>query len=636
MTLVAGEFVVREQSWRDRQVLYYVPRGREADVERTFARTPAMLEFFSRRFGVPYPWDKYAQVVVEQFVVGGMENTSATTLYEGVLHDERALLDSSPDWLISHELGHQWWGDLVTCKDWAHLWLNEGFATYCEVLWAEHHQGRDERDYRLWEKLNSARSGTAETRPIADRFYAHPQKMFDNRAYPKAGWVLHMLRHRLGDEAFFGGLQQYLRRFAFKSAETTDLRQTLEQVSGLSLERFFYDWVEQPGHPVLEVASKYSADEKVLRIDLKQTQKRPAFDLPLRIDVVLGEGRTQSVHHRMIDKQDTLYVSLPERPLGVRVDPEFTLLAEIRENKIRDWWAWQIRRAPSVSERLRAVVHFEKSRAAADLKLLREVLETDGFWGVRAVAARALGTTRQPAARDALLAAFEQPDARVRRAVVLALKSFKRDGKVNAALLNHWKSDEPSYAVRAAVLETLAEVSEKVANEPFLAALQMPSHREVIRRAALRALGRNDDPETLKVLREWLRPGHPRDCRIAAAEALAERHRRQSLPVAEAERSVQAMLAVLPGAGPRLRRGIVTALGRMGKRAEKALPELNRLALADASPQVRDAANAAIQSIERDDPVQKRLDELAKRLQNLERRNEELKSELSKLRQLAK
>jgi aminopeptidase N len=129
ITLVVGQFDIVEEKWKDLPVLYYVPKGRKEEIARTFGRTREMLDLFSRKFGIDYPWEKYAQVVVEQFTAGGMENTSATTLHDRVLHDERSMLDHSPDGLIAHELAHQWWGDLVTCRDWSHLWLNEGFAS---------------------------------------------------------------------------------------------------------------------------------------------------------------------------------------------------------------------------------------------------------------------------------------------------------------------------------------------------------------------------------------------------------------------------------------------------------------------------------------------------------------------------
>src|SRR5262249_34353741 len=235
VTLVVGQFDVVKEDWHGLPVLYYVPKGRKPDVARTFGRTREMLTFFSKRFGIAYPWEKYAQVVVEQFSSGGMENTSATTLTDRALLDERAFLDSSPDGLIAHELGHQWWGDLVTCRDWSHIWLNEGFATFSEVLWMEHDKGADEAAYLLLQKARSARGG-GKDRPIVDRRYTSAVSMFDARAYPKGAWVLHMLRRRLGDDAFWRAMRRYGTEHRLKSVETSDFRKTLERDTGFNLE----------------------------------------------------------------------------------------------------------------------------------------------------------------------------------------------------------------------------------------------------------------------------------------------------------------------------------------------------------------------------------------------------------------
>src|SRR5438093_8464289 len=178
VTLVVGRFDVVREEWQDLPVLYYVPKGHKDDIARTFGRTRDMLAFFSKRFGVDYPWEKYAQVVVEQFTAGGMENTSATTLTEFALHDQRSMLDSSPDGLIAHELAHQWWGDMVTCRDWAHIWLNEGFASYAEALWDEHSKGPDEYAYNVWQKADRAISG-GKQRPVVDHRYPNPSSVFD-------------------------------------------------------------------------------------------------------------------------------------------------------------------------------------------------------------------------------------------------------------------------------------------------------------------------------------------------------------------------------------------------------------------------------------------------------------------------
>ncbi|MGL5098263.1 MAG: M1 family metallopeptidase, partial [Planctomycetia bacterium] len=285
VTLVVGRFHVAKEEWRRKPVYYYVPPERAADAGRTFGRTVQMMDFFSDRFGVEYPWPKYAQVVVEQFMWGGMENTSATTLVHSTMHDERAMLDDSPDWLIAHELAHQWWGDLLTCKDWSHLWLNEGFATYCEWLWMQHAEGDDAVQERMLRDGEAARSDGPKKRPVVDRYYTSPGSMFDARSYPKGAWVVHMLRQRVGDVAFFAGLKQYLTEYRHRTVETDDLRLVFERTTGRSLERFFHDWTERPGHPVVEVNQSYDADAKAVLITVKQTQTGDAFHFPLKVEV---------------------------------------------------------------------------------------------------------------------------------------------------------------------------------------------------------------------------------------------------------------------------------------------------------------------------------------------------------------
>ncbi|MFP6765769.1 MAG: M1 family aminopeptidase, partial [Planctomycetaceae bacterium] len=366
VTLVAGAFEVGRSEWKNRPVTYYVHKSRAADIERTFRNTPKMLDFFSERFGIEYPWDQYAQVVVEQFMWGGMENTSATTLYDRVMHDERALIDSNPDWLIAHELGHQWWGDLVTCKDWSHLWLNEGFATYCELLWAEHYRGRDERDYLLLAKSRAARSGPALKRPVVDRYYPDPSTMFDSRAYPKGGWILHMLRSHLGDDDFFRGIQRYGTVYAYQTVETNDLRQIFEKLYGISLERFFHDWTQRPGHPVVLVKSNYSAQDNQLKLEISQTQKEEPFHFPLRIELTMpGNAEPVVFERQMTDRSFTAYLKAEQRPTLIRVDPDVTLLAEIKEEKARDWWIAQLS-APTVIERVRAIEHLISGKTDAN------------------------------------------------------------------------------------------------------------------------------------------------------------------------------------------------------------------------------------------------------------------------------
>jgi len=249
MTFAAGEFSEIRDEWRGVPVQYFVQPGREDDGRRAFENTPAMMDFFSEATGVRYPYAKYAQVAVADFVYGGMENTSATTQTDRTLHDARAHLDFSSDPLVSHELAHQWFGDLVTCRDWGHAWLNEGFATYFECLWREHHLGYDEFLYDVFGLLQSYLGEERERyrRPIVTNTYGDPSDLFDRHLYEKGGLVLHMLRRGLGEEAWRASLKHYLERHRGGNVTTPDFQRAIEDVTGRNLEGFFQQWVWAPG-----------------------------------------------------------------------------------------------------------------------------------------------------------------------------------------------------------------------------------------------------------------------------------------------------------------------------------------------------------------------------------------------------
>jgi len=630
-TLVVGRFEVAREQWRGRPVLYYVPPESAVNTARTFGRTVEMLDFFSDTFGIEYPWEKYAQVVVEQFTAGGMENTSATTLYRGVMHDERAMLDSTPDRLIAHELGHQWWGDLVTCRNWSHLWLNEGFATYCEVLWYEHKLGRDEADYLLYSKSRSGRSGTALTRPIVDRRYPSPRSMFDSRAYPKAGWVLHMLRHRVGDDAFFRALQRYGTVYSYQVAETGDLRRTFERLLGHSLERFFFDWTERSAHPVLTVSSRYDADSKQVRVEVTQDQDGEPFAFPLTVTFVVP-GRSEPVRLDLVvtEKRQVAFVPVTSRPTLVRVDPEHTLLAEVKEKKSRGWWVAQLKNAPRVPERLRAVAHFAPSRSEADRKLLVATLAGDKFYGVRVAAASAVGRISDDLSRPVLLAALQQENPFVRAAAAGALGSFDKNTEVGDVLETAWSDGDPSYKVEAAVLRSLARIR-PLPLKTLEEALKRDSHRETIRQAALGALSRHKDLKAIEILLGWTTPDRPRRCRIAAIAGLGQRVTRAGTPDSATTRAVKVLTKLLGASGPRIRAAALQAMRRLGSSAKAAEEVVASLAEHDPEGRVRVAARAALKALQQEKTASAELDRLRGELDSLKKRNQDLADRLKKL-----
>lgn len=625
VTLVVGQFDVIQEDWNRLPVLYYVPKGRKPDVARTFGRTRAMLDFFTKRFGIDYPWEKYAQVVVEQFTSGGMENTSATTLTERTLHDERAFLDSSPDGLIAHELAHQWWGDMLTCRDWAHLWLNEGFATFAEVIWAEHNQGADEGAYLNLTKKRLALAGGKE-RPVVDRRYPSPGSMFDARSYPKGSWVLHMLRKQLGDEAFWKALRRYGVEHRYQTVDTTDFRKTLERETGRDLERFFHDWTERPGHPVLECAVEYLSESKQAKLSVKQTQAGDAFHVPLHV-AFHGGGKTPPVplDQTLTEKEATFFVTLPDRPSRIEVDPEQAVLADIKETKSRDLWLAQLRQSASVASRARAAEHFGQSKADVDREALAKALADEKFWGVQVEIAHALGKSGGDASREALVGGLKQTHPKVRRACAEQLGKFRRDAKTAAALKGVLKQGDASYFVEAAAVTAYAKLRQPDTSAVVLPYLAKPSYNEVLRSAVLEGLGHAGDLGAVDTLIAWSKRGKPRGPRVAALHALVRLAQTGNPTDKQRQTIVAAITGCLEGETPPIRRAAVTAIRDLGRLAELSLTTLEAIILHDPDDRVRDMAQKAIVQIRAQAPVPTELTRLREELDQLRKAQEEMR-----------
>lgn len=634
MTLVVGKYAVVAEDYKGKPVLYYVPPGRRADVARSFGRTRDMLDFFSTRFGIEYPWEKYAQVVVEQFTWGGMENTSATTLVDSAVQDERSMLDGTPDGLIAHELGHQWWGDLVTARDWAHLWLNEGFASYCEVLWADHHDGKDEANYDLYHKAAAAIAG-GKDRPVVDRRYPTPDAMFDGRAYPKGAWVLHMLRGRLGEDAFWKCIRTYGTDHRHKSVETSDLRRTCERVTGKNLERFFYDWTERPGAPLLDVTTEYLADTKQLKATVKQTQPGEPFAFPLPVRVRGKSGKADDHAIQIGEKDLVTYLPLAEPPTGVEVDPDLTVLAEVTEHKGRDWWTAQLQTGTSVAARLRAAKHFGKAR---DVGVLAKALKDEKFWGVSAEIAHHLGEAGGAAARDALLAGLANGQAKVRRAVATALGKFAKDETVAAALKGVVQKGDKSYAVEAAAVRSYGSLKLDGTAAVLLPVLARESFGDQIRTAALDALGRSRDLGVLDALAAWTQRGKPRWARATALGAVAQLLKETTPADDQRKRALDAITAPLAadGENSRVRRAAVAALRELGGTAVAKAEVLEAIERHDPDTAIRDLAKEALTAVRGAAPANQEVARLKDELARVRKEAAAVQDRLERLEKLGR
>jgi aminopeptidase N len=328
ISVVAGKFVGRTSKADGIPVSFYVEPGREADGQRAFGKTPKMVRFFDECIGYKYPYAKYAQIAVRDFVFGGMENTTCTTQTDATLHDARAALDFSSDDLVAHELAHQWFGDLLTCKDWSHAWLNEGFATYFDALFKQFDLGEDEfamqriADQDLYLKEDDEHY----RRPIVTNVFREPVDLFDRHLYEKGSSVLHMLRTQLGDDLWWRAINQYVTVNAMGSVETVDLARALEHVSGRNFARFFDQWVFGAGHPEFSVAYRWDDEAKAAVVDIKQTQAAAdgtaLFSVPLALDFALPRGKRERVSVVSDAREQTFRFQLPAKPQTFVFDPD--------------------------------------------------------------------------------------------------------------------------------------------------------------------------------------------------------------------------------------------------------------------------------------------------------------------------
>ncbi|MFQ5724441.1 MAG: M1 family aminopeptidase, partial [Terriglobia bacterium] len=525
ISLIVGQFDHHQDTLDGLPVDYYVPPGTPKEmVARSFEQTAAMIRFFNDYIGIAYPYEQYAQTTVEEFLWGGMENVSATTLFTDTLHPAEAAPNWSSEGLVAHELAHQWWGDLLTTRSWAHIWLNESFATFFTNLWFEHQHGRAAYDYERWKDMQdyfceddaghspACVGGVHYRRPIVWPIYVDEMDLFDRHTYPKGGLVLHMLRALLGEEPFRRALHHYGTKFARQPVDTEDFRKAIAEATGRELGWFFRQWLYRAGHPELRVQAEWDPQAKSLHLAVEQTQERreltPLFRLPLAVEFTTSEGAQRFplvVEHQ----RDDFYFSLPERPERIRFDPDQDVLKKLDFARTREELIDLLRNDPNVIGRIWAAEQLGRRRNdLVALAALREALHNDGFYGVRAEAARVLAGSRSPTARDALLEGLNDPDARVREQVARGLGSFAGEATVARALENLLAHEEKTYVV-AAALQSLAQVQPENAFERLRGALERDSHREVLRRAALEGLSSLEDERALPLVLEWTDYGRP-------------------------------------------------------------------------------------------------------------------------------
>ncbi|TLV01587.1 peptidase M1 [Dyadobacter luticola] len=468
--LAVGDFAVaKDMMPNGMELSYYVEPKYGPDAHAIFGRTPEMMGFFTNIFGMEFPWEKYAQIAVRDFVAGAMENTTATVHEEGVQNDTRSLVDGNSDAVIAHELAHHWFGDFVTSEEWGQLPLNESFANYSEYLWSEYNDGKNEAD---WGNLQEMKSYLleAETKqvPMIRYFYKDREDMFDSHSYAKGGRILHMLRNLVGDDAFFASLQHYLKSHAFGTAEIDDLRMSFEKITGQDLNWFFDQWFRRPGHPSLKITQNYVATTGKVTLNVKQVQDTLAttvYRLPVKVDVWVSGKKNE--YEVLIDKvNQTLEFPAAKKPDLVLFDADAQLLGVIEHEKNRPEMAFQYQNTERFLHKYEALSQLEGGMADSTVRGIIVKAMNDPFWKMRQMAVSNFSEYDGPGFADIEKTiqslARRDPHPQVRAEAIITLASF---GDNNSDPIFREALSDSSYQVVSVAIEKYLMGQPNDANE---------------------------------------------------------------------------------------------------------------------------------------------------------------------------
>lgn len=471
--MAVGNFAVIKDKWRNIDVNYYTDPQYASYAKRIFGNTPEMLSFYSKKFGYDYPWPKYSQVVVHDFVSGAMENVTATVHYDGLHQTAREMIDENHEDIIAHELSHHWFGDLVTCKSWGQIPLNESFATYSEVLWIQHKYGTYEADRHAEDDLEEYLSeAMVKQMPLIRYRYWDKEDMFDAHSYQKGGYVLRMLHHLVGDEAFTKSLSYYLKTNEYKTVEIDQLRIAFETVTGLDLKWFFDQWFLRPGHPYLYVSPTYHTPDNTVQVSISQSSSlgyseninyNQPYRLPMSIDIYTASGKQR--HEVVFHTTDTTFIFYSkEPPLLVNVDGDKKLLCEIEASKTTPEYRHQYLHTNTYKDKLEAIQYFAHGQYE-DTVCMNMLMKAcrDKYWGLRLKAVELIEV--QDSYKDKLFPllndlALRDSSSLVRAKAVWKLGAYDTEAAKNTL---REKFKDSSYVVIATSLNTLSYLDNKSA-----------------------------------------------------------------------------------------------------------------------------------------------------------------------------
>ena len=645
MTLAVGDFAEIRDEWHHKPVTYYVEKGRVADARRSMGKTPQMIEFLSEKYGYPYPFPKYAQVCVDDFIFGGMENTSTTLLTDRCLLDERAILDNrNTETLVVHELAHQWFGDLVVIKHWSHAWIKEGMASYSEVMWTEQEYGPQEAAYY---RLSEARSYFNEDssryrRPMVTHVYREAIELYDRHIYEKGSCVYHMIRAELGDELFWPAIQTFVQDNAHRTVETIDLLRAIEKATGRNLAFLFDQYVFRGGHPDFKLAYSWDSDANLAKVTVTQTQAKAESKDLFNLKIPIGFGYKENPQLttftvRVHDKEQSFYFPLTEKPDFISFDVGNNYLKTVTlEYPISELKA-QLEFDPHPISRIYAAEALAKKGGLEATQALSSALKNDPFWGVRVEAAKQLAEIQLDQAFDGLVLGLNDPSPFVRRAVISALSQIKTHSSYKA-VKGFVQNGDDSYYVEAAACRTVgaiaaAHLEDKPHEDKVIKLLksvleERAGWNEVVRSGAIAGLAEFKASEAaLNLILEYTKIGVPQPLRLSAIRAVGKISTGQT--PTNIERILDRLSEIARETFFLTQVAVLTALGQM--ETPKAIAILQSLANQTADGRVRRYAEEEIVKVQKNIGTDKTLKQLREELDQIKQQNQELKSRLENL-----
>ncbi|MCA9263904.1 MAG: HEAT repeat domain-containing protein [Planctomycetales bacterium] len=629
--LVAGYLNKLEDQHANIPLALYTQPSLFEHAQNSFADTAEIMAFYEQEIGVPFPWKKYYQVTIRDFMWGGMENTSLTTLTENTIFDKASETLRTTRRLDAHEMAHQWFGDYVTCKDWSQLWLNEGFATFYTHLYEGHKFGNDAKLYGLYEDAtNSVLSNSSDKKPIVYRQYDEPKQQFDYRAYPKGSWVLHMLRSQLGEDLYRECIKTYLERNALTSVVTADLNRVIEELSGRSFDQFFDQYVFHARHPDLRIRYEWLPKEKLAHLTVQQTHEVNGdvllFHIPSKFRFIIGEETIDQDIEISRPKHD-FYFPLGSQPTIVRFDPDYTVLANVDFDKPDKMLLAQISNESDMIGRVLAAKQLGHRKTDESAAALKKALNEDKFFGVRIEASKSLGDINNDTAFQALNESRVQEDARVRDRVITDISRFFRP-EARTILLDVAATEaNPEIVSRA--IEAMGRYHDEQTRKAIRDALRSTSFQNRTADAAVRAIRHQNDPmyaqSLMRVLRE--RDGEFTTSGLGSALRTLGTISRQRADKTEVREFISDYLTDLREP---LRVSAIRALGELGDPQARSALEI--LADDDRSDRVTSAAKAALKKLDDQTPaVPGELAQLRTKLRELTDEQDRLRDQVQQL-----